>query len=182
MKTSFVRRAGALALVMALAGVVASCANPVPDGEIAALGGEAPNVDPGPNHRAGQPCVLCHSDTGPASDHVFSVAGTIFQSQAMAIGVNGTEILLVDSTGSSPKDPVFTNAVGNFYITPDQWAPAFPILAGIYNDGTSVTPPVPPARRSMQSHISREPSCGFCHKDPVSAGEALSAVGHIYLN
>ena len=156
-----------------LAGVFVSCTNPVPDGQIASLGGEAPNVDPGPTHRAGQPCVLCHSESGPANKFVFTVAGTIFQSPAMAVGVDSAEILLVDSTGSSPKDPVFTNAVGNFYIARDQWDPAFPIFAGIYKDGV---------RRSMQSHISREPSCAFCHKDPVSAGEALSAVGHIYLN
>jgi hypothetical protein len=156
-----------------LGGFVASCTNPVPDGEIVALGAEAPNVSPGPTHRAGQPCVLCHSSSGPASSFPFTVAGTIFQSPAMAVGVDSAEILLVDSVGSSPNAPVFTNAVGNFYISADEWNPAFPIFAGVFKDGV---------RRSMQSHISREPSCAFCHKDPVSAGEALSAVGHVYLN
>ena len=156
--------------VVALVSAATSCSDPVPDGEVAALGGEVGSTDE--FHRAGQPCVLCHSQSGPASK-VFSVAGTVFQSPQMAVGVDQAEVLMVDARNSSPPPgAVLTNRVGNFYVTPDVWDPAFPIFVGISKGGL---------RRSMQSHIGREPSCAFCHKDPVTAGEALSAVGHIYL-
>ena len=59
-------------LILLLASVGAAvgsgCNDPVPDAEIAVTLGPEPKGSPGPDHRPGQPCVLCHSDGGPASD------------------------------------------------------------------------------------------------------------------
>ena len=67
-----------LAVVAAASGGVLSCYDPVHDQEVAALGGEAPGVSPGPTHRPGQPCNVCHGGVGPANLR-FSVAGTVYQ-------------------------------------------------------------------------------------------------------
>src|SRR4051794_4421968 len=66
------------ALLASTAGPLAfvSCGDPVSDARIAALGPEDPGVPPGPLHRPGQPCVVCHSRQGPASP--FLVAGTVY--------------------------------------------------------------------------------------------------------
>lgn len=146
--------------------------NPVPDAEIDSLGPE--QGDPGPDHRPGQPCVICHSDNGPASDDPFAVGGTVFHDPASAIGVSGVQVLFVDSNGSSPKNDIITTKSGNFYVRTSDWSPSFPLFVNIYNptDGT---------KRVMQSHIGREPSCASCHRDAFNKPEALYSVGHISL-
>lgn len=151
---------------------VACVDNPVPDSEIESLGPE--NGDPGPDHRPGQPCVICHSDNGPASDDPFAVAGTIFHDPKSAQGVSGVDVLFVDSNGSSPNYVVRTTASGNFFVRKSDWDPAFPLFVNIFNeaDGT---------KRAMQSHIGREPSCASCHRDAFNKAEALYSVGHVYL-
>ena len=55
-----------------------SCADPVLSDEVNAQGAETSGVDKGEFHRAGQPCVTCHQEGGPASGFPFTVAGTIF--------------------------------------------------------------------------------------------------------
>lgn len=166
----------AVPIVLAVFGGVAFFAgcsdNPVPDAEIDSLGPE--QGDPGPDHRPGQPCVICHSDTGPASDDPFAVGGTVFHDPATPTGVSGVQILFVDSNGSSPKNDVVTSKSGNFYVRSSDWSPSFPLFVNIYNpqDGT---------KRVMQSHIGREPSCASCHRDAFNKAEALYSVGHISL-
>ena len=61
------------AIAVCLLATSTSCTDPLRDREIEALGDEAPGVSPGPEHRPGQPCVLCHSDGGPASSKPFAV-------------------------------------------------------------------------------------------------------------
>jgi len=91
-------------LILLIAG--AACSDPVTDGNINALGGELPNVPVGEYHRAGQPCVDCHSPSGPASGSPFSVAGTVFAQPSNPTGVDQATIAeLVDkaSRASSMK-------------------------------------------------------------------------------
>ncbi len=150
--------------------VIGACGDPVYDAQIKALGDEASNVPQGEFHRAGQPCELCHSSSGPASSHPFTIAGTVFAQQTTAIGVDGVTVAMTDTSGSSFV--VQTNCVGNFFVRPGQWDPAFPVLVRIFKNGHT---------RTMQGQIGRERSCANCHKDPFSNYERLSSVGHVYL-
>ena len=162
----------ALFAVVAIAFSSACTDNPVPDNEIESLGDET--GDPGPDHRPGQPCVICHSAGGPASDDPFAVGGTVFHDPSSAQGVGGVDILFVDSNGSSPNNEVVTSASGNFYVRTSDWAPSFPLYVNIYNTADST-------KRVMNSHIGREPSCASCHRDAFTAAERLYSVGHISL-
>jgi hypothetical protein len=162
-----------------IAGLAAACSDPVHDGRLRSLGDERPDVPIGEYHRAGQACVLCHSADGPASNKPFSVAGTVFAQPASAVGVGGVTVAFTDAAGS--QKTVVTNCVGNFFIRPTEWDPAFPILVRIYNGDRSKT---------MQGQIGRERSCAFCHNDPVEPpsqykGTVIDpqfrAAGHIYL-
>jgi hypothetical protein len=140
--------------------------DPVHQAQVAALGGET-SVPRGPYHRAGQPCTVCHGSEGPASTQ-FTVAGTIFAGPDQRVGLDGAEVLFVDSLGSSPPPgSTVTNCVGNFFVTADTWNPAFPIRVAVAS-GQSV--------QQMVGHIGRQGSCGFCHKDP----RGLDSPGHVY--
>ena len=165
------RAMGILLLATAMAALtLGACSDPVPDGQIKALGDEDPNVPQGQYHRAGQPCVTCHTKYGPASDVPFAVAGTIFATPGGATGVEDAYVGLTDTTGSSFV--VKTNCVGNFFIKKEEWDPAFPLFVRVYKAGAS---------RTMQGQIGRERSCANCHKDPRGVVTRLSSVGHIYL-
>lgn len=152
-----------------LLAVGVSCAlDPVHQSEVDALGPELAGVAQGPYHRAGQPCTLCHGPEGPAS-RTFSVAGTVFAGPARTTGVDHAEILMVDSLGSSPPPgSVVTNCVGNFYVTPDVWSPAYPVRVAVAAGG---------AGAQMVGHMGRQGSCAFCHKDPAG----LDSPGHVYV-
>jgi len=143
----------------------------VHDGEVAALGPEAPGIPKGEYHRAGQPCLVCHGGEGPAST-VFTVAGTIFAGPYNAtmnntLGVDQASAYFVDDNGA--MNAATTNCVGNFWITPSTWNPAFPIIVEVFGPTGSGIP--------MPGHIGRTGSCATCHQDPQS----LSAVGHVYV-
>jgi hypothetical protein len=156
-----------LSLGMAVALSVASaCAmDPVHSSAVNALGPEVNGVPEGEYHRAGQPCTTCHSDLGPAKT-TFTMAGTVFYGPTKAIGVDNVQVIMVDSLDSSFT--AYTNCVGNFFVTPEQWKPSFPVLVKIAANGTQV---------GMISHIGRETSCANCHKDPPY----YDSQGHIHL-
>jgi hypothetical protein len=169
-----VRSGHRIALLVATLGVGAgalSCIgeDPVHDDQVANLPGEVPGIPIGEYHRAGQQCTLCHGPEGPANTE-FSMAGTVFDAKDSLVGVGNVQVLLVDSLGSSPPTgSVVTNCVGNFYVTPDQWTPAFPVLVGLQSGATST---------AMLTQISRATSCAQCHADPAST----SAIGHVYID
>jgi hypothetical protein len=75
---------------------------------------------------------------------------------------------LIDALGVKPPQKIVTNCVGNFFLTPDTWDPAYPALVRIVKNGQSL---------AMSSHIGREGSCNQCHKDPIS----FDTPGHVYL-
>ena len=129
--------------------------DPVLDDGVAALGGETPGVPPGPLHRPGQPCLLCHD--GAAGDpQAFGVAGTIFEVPSSRVPIAGADVHMTDSSGSLPQDAV-TNAAGNFYIPLDRWSPQFPLSVSVK----------PPSGADVFMHtLANDGSCATCHADP----------------
>src|ERR1019366_4307514 len=113
---------------------LSTACHPVQDNAIAALGGEAPSVRRGPLHRPGQPCLLCH-DGALGDPPAFSVAGTVFDRPSASQGVNGATVSLTDANDSGAL--AVTNSAGNFYVTPAQWTPTYPVTV-------TVTPPQGP--------------------------------------
>ena len=104
------------------------CGNPVVDIRVDQLGDENPNVEPGPYHRPGQPCVLCHSTYEGVSPEM-SVGGTIFATPSKDTPVSGVKVTLIDSQGDSRT--LVSNCIGNFYIEKEKWDPLFPLHAEI---------------------------------------------------
>jgi hypothetical protein len=133
----------------------AAC-NPTHADQIDALGDEVNGVRQGPTHRPGQPCLVCH-DGAIGDPGAFSVAGTVFQTAGNTTPVDGAKVKMIDVTGSTKE--ATTNTAGNFYITPEEWTPTYPMTV-------TVTPPSGSAV-AMQSLISRDGACAGCHVDPV---------------
>ncbi len=161
--------------VVAAAVVAPSCQDPVHDQEVAALGPENPQIPQGQYHRAGQPCTVCHGPEGPAKTQ-FSIAGTVFWqpysqpggANQGELGVNSSTISLIDDLGSQIQ--LSSNCVGNFWVTPGLYNPAFPVLVKVFAEGQKYT-------GDMFTQISRAGSCAECHSDPPN----YNSVGHVYL-
>jgi hypothetical protein len=137
-----------------------SACDPVGDAAQAALGPETPGVRQGPLHRPGQPCLVCH-DGALGDPPAFSVAGTIYQTPSSAAGVEGASVFLSDSSdgGDTQYMTLASNAAGNFYVTPDQWNPVFPITSVVVVSATKTV--------IMQSDIGRNGACASCHVNPT---------------
>ena len=173
-------------------GVLVACGNPSVDELVEDLGDEVEGV-PLAFHRAGQPCVMCHSVYGGA-DPRMSVAGTIYSVKGMVAVTNPdgmatavpsppvdqVTVVMFDSFGT--KMEVKTDCVGNFHLTPDQWDPFFPLYAEIQFPHPKEQPapgePPPPEeesvirRAAMGTWIQREPSCNACHAGEPNQGSA----------
>lgn len=150
-----------IALAFSLALGAIACGNPVPDAKIDALGPEIDGVKPGPYHRPGQPCVLCHGPYHGSSPEL-SVAGTVFAHDTAdanaRIPVNNVTVTITDSF--SDTRTVQTNCAGNFFIKHDDWQPGFPLAVRI----NCPPPPKQEAQsQSMSTRIGRDGSCGSCH-------------------
>lgn len=154
-------RVAALAFVLGVSG----CIGVTPDDRARdALPDD--HEDEGPTHRAGQPCLLCHSAEGGQTPY-FSIAGTVYAVDGVT-GRGGVQVILVDAAGTTFT--ATTNYVGNFMITPDEWTPVFPLTADVTDGDTSV---------EMRSPISREGSCSSCHtatRSATSAGRVVVGV------
>lgn len=163
------------ALVIALFAIASSasfvsCADPVLSDAVDAQGAETSGISKGEFHRAGQPCVTCHQEGGPASSFPFTVAGTIFAQPKRQVGVEGVDVRMTDADGTTHTAK--TNCVGNFMVTANQWSPKFPILVEVAKNNV---------RRSMRSAIGRDSSCAGCHASELQVADPLAQVGHIYL-
>jgi hypothetical protein len=158
----------ALLRFLTLAALASGCSDPVRDDAIAALGPED-SGGPGPDHRPGQPCLLCHSSGGPASSKAFAIAGTVYKSSAAnADGADNVVVQFIDARGGAPVVVPTTGPTGNFYVPIGDWPTmAFPVRVGLYDslDG----PPV----EIMKSLINREGSCNYCHR-PNPGGDSLT--------
>jgi hypothetical protein len=160
-----------LSVLTAVVGM--ACRDPVISDAKDELGDEDSAISPGPYHRAGQPCLVCHSERGGETE--FTVAGTIFASATRQVGVDGAEIRMTDADGT--QHTTKTNCVGNFFVKPNEWVPKFPVLVAVAKGGT---------RRSMQSVIGRDGSCAHCHslnveKSATGAAVDPKKVAQVYL-
>jgi hypothetical protein len=141
------------------------CDDPVEDDAVAALGPEDPNVPVGPLHRAGQPCVTCHQDGGPAA-LAFSFGGTVYEEETSKAPLVAGFVHLADANGKSKLAE--TNCVGNFYLEAVDYVPTFPVHAEVIFGGTSAV---------MLSHIGVNGSCADCH----TGKDSPMSVDHVYL-
>jgi len=148
--------------------LVASCADPLKDAEILALGGEVPGVEEGEFHRPGQPCLVCHSVYGGAEPRM-SIGGTVYfkPSDQQPYPVGAITVRLVDSEGEARER--VTNCIGNFFITKDEWDPAFPLRVELLEPLSPDAPDELRLNATMFSRIAREGSCAGCHTHPASA-------------
>jgi hypothetical protein len=163
-----VTRAGGLGSCLALLAALASdgC-DPVHDNAKGALGGEVAGIPPGPLHRAGQPCLVCH-DGAPGDPSALSIAGTLFVDANLASPQPepGATVTLVDARGTTAT--ATTNAAGNFFLAPSAFSPTFPVhVTSITKGAASIT---------MHSHIGGDGSCARCHADPAGP----DSPGHLY--
>jgi hypothetical protein len=147
-----------VALVTVVVGAgLGACASPVNDDKIEKLGGETEGVLQSEFHRPGQPCVLCHDSYEGASPQM-AVGGTVFATPSNPVPVEGVTVTLTDSSGITFTKT--TNCIGNFFITADEWTPAFPLRA-------EIECPLPGSdvrrRFVMGTRIGRDGSCAGCH-------------------
>lgn len=150
--SSFVTNTGVVA-VLAAAALTACRYDPVMAEKIS----KNPPEDaegPRPEHRAGQPCVDCHS-TYEGAEPQLAIGGTVFWQTGKGFlnGVEGVFVTIRDSAGATYK--ACTNKTGNFYITKDD-------LQGIDDFAFPLTVSV--AGVKMNSLIGRDRSCAGCHK------------------
>lgn len=119
--------------------------------------------EPGPQHRPGQPCLLCHG---------FQLAGTVYRFADDRAGVAGAQVHVTDGLGRSFT--ATTNSSGNFLVTRGDeeeedgelglpYELAYPLEVSIEHD--TIT-------RPMRSRIWREGSCAHCHGPEVGEGSA----------
>ncbi len=154
-------------LAVAVMTTLVGCIDPVHDQQVQALGGEAPGVPTGPEHRPGQPCLVCHGGEGPASSQ-FSVGGTVYAVDQESAPAVGAQVLTEDITGASFESP--TNAAGNFYVAATQWQPTFPIKMQVT---------LGPVTNMMLTAAGRDGSCATCHQSkigPASPGPVYVAM------
>lgn len=136
------------------------CSDPVQQEQVAALGPEAPEVPPGPLHRAGQPCLICHGAGGDAPR--FTAAGTVISTPELRQPAFGVQVRLIDAARRSYL--AYTNCIGNFFIFPQEYEPVLPLWVSLSGYGAHI---------DMESPMHKDGDCGFCHgreKNPSSAG------------
>jgi hypothetical protein len=150
-----------------LFGAAAACQDAVHDEEVSALGPEAPGVSPGPDHRPGQPCTVCHGGLGPAKVK-FSLAGTVFIDRSGTTPAAGAALQFEDANGGTYH--VQTNQAGNFYLQPGDWSPTFPVSVPLLSYSSSGGTPT---TQTMSTSDNRDGSCASCHgltPSPTSPG------------
>jgi hypothetical protein len=139
----------------------AACIDAEHDTQVAALGAE--DGSPGPTHRPGQPCLVCHGGSGPAS-LTLSIGGTVYDTQGQAPPSGGASVQIEDVDGH--VFVTMTNDAGNFFLTPQQFTPRYPIQMQVTSPDGTMT-------QQMLTHSSRDGSCADCHYNPpgpTSAG------------
>ena len=150
-----------------LATALAACVDESHELQVQSLGGEAPGVSPGPLHRPGQPCLVCHGEAGPSSN-TFVMAGTVYAVQGQSAPAAGAQVVIVDSAAS--VFTINTNEAGNFYIPTGVWSPVMPTWVPQITLGKTTA--------IMQTHISRAGSCADCH----TLNPSPTSPGPVYMN
>jgi hypothetical protein len=161
------RFASSLALLASWAALV-GCADPVHDDVVRSLGPEDPNVPQGPLHRAGQPCLACHGELGPASS-AFSIGGTVYAAAGQTQPALSAAVQIEDVRGN--HFTVVTNSAGNFFAARNAFVPRYPIRMSVRSgDGQTI--------QQMLSLSARNGACADCHLDPASP----TSPGHVYVS
>lgn len=168
---------GLLLLLVPLLGAASvSCQDAVHDQEVSALGPEAPGVSPGPDHRPGQPCTVCHGGQGPAKV-TFTLAGTVFMDWSAAQPAVGAELQFEDANGSTYH--TCTNQAGSFYLQSGDWSPTFPVSVPLLAyPGPDCGGKGSPTTQQMTTSDNRDGSCASCHT--LTPGG--NSPGPIYVN
>jgi hypothetical protein len=157
------RRKSVWALLLASGAAALLGCNPELDSQVAALGPETAGIAPGPTHRPGQPCLVCHHEGGPAQP-AFAMAGTIYRQKGVGLAIGNVDVELTDPTGR--KIVARSNCAGNFYVAPADFPLVYPVWVALRSGTHSI---------EMESPIYREGSCATCHANqvgPSSAGPA----------
>jgi hypothetical protein len=163
MRAAMLRESERVVAIVAAAGLALSCGtDPLRENAVEALGGEQPGVAPGPLHRPGQPCAVCHSEEGDAP--AFVLAGTVFRTPTSG-PLAGATVRFIDATGA--QYATRSNCVGNFFVRKAEFDPKRPLWVKIEHEGKSI---------EMRSAIFREASCAACHEDPPRPDK----VGRVY--
>jgi hypothetical protein len=173
-------RSRALAIVAAV--TLAACESPR-EREADALGPEPGPGEPGPRHRPGQPCLVCHSAEEPIGEIVFDVAGTVYEAEDDPITPGrDVEVTVTDADGETFV--AITNVAGNFAIIAraDVGQP-LEIGEGIWQVPGTLDFPIRvelrrgPYAEEMKSFAHRERSCNACHAGDPGAASA----GRVFL-
>jgi hypothetical protein len=138
-----------------------ACIDPVHDSDVAALGPDT--MSPGPTHRPGQPCLVCHGGSGPAN-LVMSFGGTVYDTEGQSAPGVGVTVQIEDVLGNFAF--ATTNSAGNFYVTAHGFSPHYPVQMQVTSADGNTT-------QQMLTHSSREGSCAVCHlpqPGPTSPG------------
>lgn len=160
--------------------VLGACEKSRDEAAADALGPEV--GDPGPTHRPGEPCLVCHDERDGRGEKLFVVAGTVYERASDTRGTEGVEVVITDAEDQQLS--VFTNEAGNFWISvdPDVAVPELDEEGGLDVPRAPVFPLRVAVRRgafdeNMAGVIGREGSCAHCHFDPPGATSA----GKIFL-
>lgn len=137
--------------------LVSACADPLWLEAVAALGPEQPDTPAGPLHRAGQPCLVCHSSSGSAP--VLVAAGTVYRDPAAQTPSSGVEVILLDARRRSYV--TYSNCAGNFFVAPSEFQPQLPLWVSLryWQAGRVV-------QVDMDSPMHKDGDCGACHRSP----------------
>ena len=142
------------------------------------------------SHNPGQNCMDCHYNAGPANEHVFSIAGTVYTDQEGSNILPGANIIIEDA-----EDNVFllnsSSTFGNFWFDIDEYEVECDdismnlciIIDGCVWDGddqecednsnSSINTPVSPffisieydGHSEMMPTLASNGSCNSCHVD-----------------
>lgn len=139
-----------------------ACGDPVASNQIADLGPEQKGERPGPTHRAGQPCGVCHTAGGPGEGE-FILAGTVYESAQSSTPAVGATVIVTDAKGKVFQVPRATNRVGNFYVQSRENPLTFPLTAVTVRAAGY-------ADAIMRTPIHSAESCASCHRGNGSQG------------
>ena len=180
-----IRRAAALCVALALGGCIGTTPEDAARARLPRGDGrdEGEDDDDGPEHRPGQPCLVCHTGGLTGDSPAFAIAGTIVAS-AGGRGVNGALVAMVDNAGHFFC--AATNRAGNFMVEVDDglsaprqrddgrlkipWAPVFPVtVIKVSRSTCDVGAPLALGERTMASLVNRDGSCASCHGPEATA-------------
>jgi len=170
-----------LRIAVAMAIAAAGCLATSPEKQEQNAQGRGDEGDP--EHRPGQPCLVCHRESFHPGDDVFVIAGTIFlrATDSDKKGLRDADVVITDA--QEREIIARTNHAGNFMITVDEgrdmprqkkngklkigFHPEFPLHVRIRQGADEI---------EMQSLVWRDGSCAGCHRGPTATASSVEKV------